>query len=160
MLKRPKRRVGIKIDMTPMVDVAFLLLIFYMTTTTFKPPEKKQITVPSSHSQIDLPDVDILNISVTKEDSIFLEYIVKSEKEVKGKKEAVLDRVYEEANPQTLAETINRIRATQWGYKMRLVIKADRDVRYGTMAAIMDALQEMNIVQFHLVTELDTSPIT
>jgi biopolymer transport protein ExbD len=146
--------------MTPMVDVAFLLLIFYMTTTTFKPPEKKQITVPSSHSQIDLPDVDILNISVTKDDSIFLEYIVKSEKVVKGKKQGVLDRVYEEANPQTLAEIINRIRATQWGYKMRLVIKADRDVRYGTMAAIMEALQEMDIVQFHLVTDLDTSPIT
>jgi biopolymer transport protein ExbD len=160
MLKRPKRRVGVKIDMTPMVDVAFLLLIFYMTTTTFKPPEKKQITVPSSHSQIDLPDVDILNISVTKDDSIFLEYIVKSEKVVKGKKQGVLDRVYEEANPQTLAEIINRIRATQWGYKMRLVIKADRDVRYGTMAAIMEALQEMDIVQFHLVTDLDTSPIT
>ena len=160
MLKRPKRRVGIKIDMTPMVDVAFLLLIFYMTTTTFKPPEKKQITVPSSHSQIDLPDVDILNISVTKDDSIFLEYIVKSEKEVKGKKQGVLDRVYEEANPQTLGEIINRIRATQWGYKMRLVIKADRDVRYGTMAAIMEALQQMDIVQFHLVTELDTEPIT
>jgi biopolymer transport protein ExbD len=160
MLKRPKRRVGVKIDMTPMVDVAFLLLIFYMTTTTFKPPEKKQITVPSSHSQIDLPDVDILNISVTKDDSIFLEYIVKSEKEVKGKKEGVLDRVYEEANPQTLGEIINRIRATQWGYKMRLVIKADRDVRYGTMAAIMEALQQMDIIQFHLVTELDNSPIT
>jgi biopolymer transport protein ExbD len=140
--------------------VAFLLLIFYMTTTTFKPPETKQITVPSSHSQIDLPDVDILNISVTKDDSIFLEYIIKSEKEVKGKKQGVLDRVYEEANPQTLGEIINRIRATQWGYKMRLVIKADRDVRYGTMAAIMEALQQMDIVQFHLVTELDTSPIT
>src|SRR4030067_2766956 len=152
MLKRPKRRVGIKIDMTPMVDVAFLLLIFYMTTTTFKPPEKKQISVPSSHSQIDLPDVDILNMSVTKEDSIFLEYIVKSEKEIKGKKESVLDRMYEEANPQTIANIITRIRATQWGYRMRLVIKADRDVRYGTMASIMDALQKMNIVQVPLGT--------
>ena len=146
--------------MTPMVDVAFLLLIFYMTTTTFKPPEKKQISVPSSHSQIDLPDVDILNISVTKEDSIFLEYIVKSEKEIKGKKESVLDRMYEEANPQTIANIITRIRATQWGYRMRLVIKADRDVRYGTMAAILDALQKMDIVQFHLVTDFDSEPIS
>jgi biopolymer transport protein ExbD len=106
-----------------------------------------------------LPDVDILNISVTKDDSIYLEYIIKSEKEVKGKSESILDRVYEEANPQTLAEIINRIRATQWGFKMRLVIKADRDVRYGTMASIMEALQEMDIVQFHLVTELDTEGI-
>jgi biopolymer transport protein ExbD len=160
MLKHPKRRVGIKIDMTPMVDVAFLLLIFYMTTTTFKPPEKKQISVPASHSQIDLPDVDILNISVTKEDSIYLEYIVKSEKDIKGKKESVLDRVYVEATPQTLEQTIAQIRATQWGYKMRLVIKADRDTRYGTMASIMEALQKMNIVQFHLVTDFDSEPIT
>jgi len=38
MLKK-KRRIGISIDMTPMVDVAFLLLIFFMTTTQFKPPE-------------------------------------------------------------------------------------------------------------------------
>jgi biopolymer transport protein ExbD len=146
--------------MTPMVDVAFLLLIFYMTTTTFKPPEKKQISLPSSHSQLDLPDVDILNISVTKDDSIFLEYIVKTEKDVRGKKEGVLDRMYEEANPQTLAVIITRIRATQWGYRMRLVIKADREVRYGTMAAIMDALQQMDIVQFHLVTDFDSEPIT
>jgi biopolymer transport protein ExbD len=68
--------------------------------------------------------------------------------------------MYEEASPQTLGEIINRIRATQWGYRMRLVIKADRDVRFGTMSAIMDALQQMDIVQFHLVTEFDSEPIT
>jgi len=160
MLRRPKKRIGVSIDMTPMVDIAFLLLIFYMTTTTFKPPEKKQINLPSSHSQIDLPDVDILNISVTEEDSIYLEYIVKSEREIRGKTEGVLDRIYEEASPQNLGEIINRIRATEWGYRMRLVIKADRDVKYGTMDSIMKALQDMNIVQFHLVTEIDNEPIT
>ena len=160
MLKRPKRRVGVKIDMTPMVDVAFLLLIFYMTTTTFKPPEKKQITVPSSHSQIDLPGVDILNISITKEDSIFLEYVIKVEKDIKGSKQGALERMYEEASPLTLADAIGRIRSTQWGYRMRLVIKADKDVRYGTMQSVLDALQDMKIVQFHLVTEFDSEPIS
>ena len=39
MSKKHKRRIGVAIDMTPMVDIAFLLLIFYMTTTQFKPPE-------------------------------------------------------------------------------------------------------------------------
>ena len=42
-IHRPKRRLGIRIDMTPMVDVAFLLLIFFMTTTQFQPPEKDKI---------------------------------------------------------------------------------------------------------------------
>ena len=31
---KKKKRVGVNIDMTPMVDIAFLLSIFYMTTTT------------------------------------------------------------------------------------------------------------------------------
>ena len=39
MLKKPKR-VGISLDMTPLVDIGFLLLIFFMATTVFKPPEK------------------------------------------------------------------------------------------------------------------------
>ena len=47
MLKK-MRRIGIAIDMTPMVDVAFLLLIFFMLTTQFKPPEKDKITLPES----------------------------------------------------------------------------------------------------------------
>ena len=37
-MKRPKtKRVGVKVDMTPMVDVAFLLLTFFMLTTQFRP---------------------------------------------------------------------------------------------------------------------------
>ena len=35
--------------MTPMVDVAFLLLIFYMSTTQFKPPEARAVELPQSH---------------------------------------------------------------------------------------------------------------
>ena len=72
MSKRAKRRVGIIIDMTPMVDVAFLLLIFYMTTTTFKPPESKVVILASSHSEAKLPDKNIISITVSKEDSVFI----------------------------------------------------------------------------------------
>ena len=49
---KPKSRVAIRIDMTPMVDVAFLLLIFFMSTTQFKPPEEVSVTLPSSTSEI------------------------------------------------------------------------------------------------------------
>src|SRR5574341_987187 len=45
-LRRPKRRVGIRIDMTPMVDIAFLLLIFYMVTTIFMQPQAMEISLP------------------------------------------------------------------------------------------------------------------
>ena len=71
-----KRRINIAIDMTPMVDIAFLLLIFYMTTTSFKPPEKFEVVLPPSESQYNMPDADIINITVNKEDEIFLEYVI------------------------------------------------------------------------------------
>ena len=46
-----KRRINISIDMTPMVDIAFLLLIFYMTTTSFKPPEKFEVVHIRRHDE-------------------------------------------------------------------------------------------------------------
>lgn len=45
-LRRPKRRISILIDMTPMVDIAFLLLIFYMVTTVFAMPQAMEINLP------------------------------------------------------------------------------------------------------------------
>jgi biopolymer transport protein ExbD len=47
-LKRPKRRISIRIDMTPMVDIAFLLLIFYMVSTIFSEPQAMEINLPPS----------------------------------------------------------------------------------------------------------------
>src|SRR5213596_2362003 len=64
MLKK-KRRIGVSIDMTPMVDVAFLLLIFFMCTTQFKPPDKDKITLPESNSEAKSPESDIITIAVT-----------------------------------------------------------------------------------------------
>ena len=40
-----KKRVSIRIDMTPLVDVAFLLLTFFMLTTVFKPAEEVEIKI-------------------------------------------------------------------------------------------------------------------
>lgn len=43
---RKKSRVALRIDMTPMVDIAFLLVIFFMTTTRFREPQAIEITLP------------------------------------------------------------------------------------------------------------------
>src|SRR5512137_269996 len=71
MLKK-MRRIGIKIDMTPMVDVAFLLLIFFMTTTTFKPPERVSVTLPGSKSEIHVPETNTIILTVNKAGEIFI----------------------------------------------------------------------------------------
>src|SRR5262249_59746810 len=79
MLKK-KRRIGISIDMTPMVDVAFLLLIFFMTTTQFQPPEKDRIDLPKSSSDLKAPESDIITITVTKDGRMGMDYRAHGEK--------------------------------------------------------------------------------
>ncbi len=156
MLKKMKRRVDIKLDMTPMVDIAFLLLIFYMATTSFKPPEKLHVSLPASHSEIKLPESDMIYVTVTKEDSILVEYITKQKVVREGEEVSEPVRHYEEATPYTLPMVITHIRGTVPGaLSWFVVIKADKDVSYGTMSSIMNALQDIKISKFSLVTEME-----
>ena len=62
---RPKRRVGIRIDMTPMVDVAFLLLIFFMVTTVFRTPQALEINLPPDKDiQVEVAESKVLTVRV------------------------------------------------------------------------------------------------
>src|SRR5688572_29103065 len=67
---KPKRT-GLRIDMTAMVDVAFLLLTFFMLTATFKPPEEP-VDLPSSHAEVRVPGTDLMTITITEEGRILL----------------------------------------------------------------------------------------
>jgi biopolymer transport protein ExbD len=73
-LRRPKRRVGVRIDMTPMVDIAFLLLIFYMVTTIFSAPQSMEIVLPPKESGAPpqpLPESNVLQLMVDSDGNIF-----------------------------------------------------------------------------------------
>ena len=164
MAKKGKRRVGVLIDMTPMVDIAFLLLIFYMTTTQFKPPEKQQVTLPESQSQYMVPLSDIINVTVNKEDQIFLEYIanyIAVKDTMIGEQrlsagDTTLLREYVEVEPRTLNQEFLGVQKKFLEKRINpmVIVKADRGSRYGTVKKIMDTLQDININRFSLMTEI------
>ncbi|MEI6595096.1 MAG: biopolymer transporter ExbD [Bacteroidota bacterium] len=64
-------RKSTSVDMTAMTDVAFLLLTFFMLATKFKPDEPVIVDTPSSISETKLPDVDMMMISIDKENRVF-----------------------------------------------------------------------------------------
>jgi hypothetical protein len=56
MSKKPSKGGAPALDMTPMVDLAFLLVTFFMLTASFKMAEPVAVDPPSSIGQVDLPD--------------------------------------------------------------------------------------------------------
>lgn len=146
-----KRRIGIRIDMTPMVDIAFLLLIFYMATTQFKPPEARAVELPKSHSQIQLPDKDIINITVTKYDSIYVDIMDTRNIVLDGVETMSTVRVVTTVTPQTVANSINRARAKNM--RALVVIKADKKASFGIMQDVMKSMQENSLERFLIITE-------
>lgn len=154
MLKKRKRRVGVVLDMTPMVDIAILLLIFYMSTTQFKPPQTREVTLPVSHSQIQLPDKDVINITVTDMDSVFVDAIMEVKGEgPNGEPITTKERVYEETNEDNVGSTINKFRTKLM--RALIVIRADRDASYGVIQKVMDNMVENKLKTFQIVTELE-----
>lgn len=68
-------------DMTPFVDVAFLILSFFMLATKFKPPEPVQITTPGSVNSAKLPESNAVMIIVDSANRVF--FSVLSQKDEK-----------------------------------------------------------------------------
>jgi biopolymer transport protein ExbD len=151
MLKK-KRRIGIAIDMTPMVDVAFLLLIFFMCTTQFKPPEKDKITLPESNSEAKSPESDIITIAVTKKKP---EYGNQSGVTVIYRRggEEVHQEIAADQVRDAMGSVLSRARAANPG--ARIIVKMDKDAPYGVMADLMPALQSAKASRFNVQTELE-----
>jgi biopolymer transport protein ExbD len=154
MPKFKPHRQGVRIDMTPLVDVAFLLLTFFMLTTQFKPQEEVSIVLPSSHSENKLPESDVLTINLAQDGRIFLGVdsqilrgrLFGKENELKASVQVEKGQL---ANYLVQARTMNP--------KLRTVIKGDREAEYGSAEDIMEILQKTQITRFNLVTDLARS---
>jgi len=132
------RRVRIHTDMTPLVDIAFLLLIFFMSTTQFKPPEAVAVDLPASTSEIHVPETGTIILTITRAGEIFLST------------ERVLD-----AQAVLPSDLMNAIVTWRGMYPDAVVIvKGDRDAPFGIMADVMDTLAEAKTLRFNLMTDL------
>ena len=61
-----------EINAGSMADIAFLLLIFFMSTTQFKPPEHVAVRLPASTSEIHVPETNTIILTVNREGRMFI----------------------------------------------------------------------------------------
>ena len=149
MAGRPKRTLANIHDTTPMVDIAFLLLIFYMATTQFKPKEAEPVALAMSTSEIKVPDKGIINITVNKYDAIFVEYIIKDSET------GEIIRKSPEVTLRSLEYHLGTARKDLGNPE--IIVKADRECSYGAMRNLMNTLQDMSIDHFSLMTDMKIS---
>lgn len=131
-LRRPKRRIGIRIDMTPMVDIAFLLLIFYMVTTIFSAPQSMEIVLPpkdADKTKIELKESNVLQLLVDNDGNIF--WFNKTA-----------------ANPMELPQYLPSqelrqflIKKNQENPSLVTVIRLEKDAKFDNMVYIFDEIQ-------------------
>ncbi|MFI5251022.1 MAG: ExbD/TolR family protein [Bacteroidota bacterium] len=152
MPKFKKPRINIRVDMTPMVDVAFLLLTFFMLTTQFRPPEEVTIVLPKSHSQFKLPESDVMIVTISKDNRIFLGLdSQKMRARVFGEENQLRAEI--EVDVKILGNLLMKARSAN--PKLRTVVKGDKEADYGLAEDVMDILQKTNITRFNLVTDLE-----
>lgn len=132
-----RKRIAIRIDMTAMCDVAFLLLIFFMSTTQFKPPEAVAVRLPASSSEIHIPETNTIVLTVTRDGRI----LISSE----------LGTDAQELERGNLVDAIVAWRGRN--PDAVVVVKGDRDADFGTVSDLMNALAEAKTLRFNLMTD-------
>jgi biopolymer transport protein ExbD len=133
---KKKRRVAVRIDMTPMVDVAFLLLTFFMLTTTMNRPQTMEINLPpDSKTKVEVAQSSLLTLLVNEKGDIYYYVGMGLEPPVK---------VSFADLRKTLAQKL------QENPKLVTLIKIDRKGKYHMMVDIMDQLNLANITRFSL----------
>lgn len=126
------RRLGIRIDMTPMVDVAFLLLTFFMLTTSMNRPQTMEINWPPP-VKIEVQETNVLTLRVKDDGSIYwnIAHDPPQKVEYKDFRKMMAQR-------------------TQQNPKLVTLLKIDRKGKYHTMVDIMDEMNEANVTRFSL----------
>jgi biopolymer transport protein ExbD len=131
---RKRRRIGVRIDMTPMVDIAFLLLIFFMVTTVFRRPLAMEINMPKPGAKVEVPEKNVMTVFVDKDDSVLMKLGTAPFTSVPWDS---LEPKFEEnvkANPDLI-----------------VLAKIHREARYDDMVNMMDILEDAKLDRFSVV---------
>jgi biopolymer transport protein ExbD len=72
MARAKIKRGSTSVDMTPMCDVAFLLLTFFILAAQFKPTAAVEVNPPSSVSNKVAPEKNFLNVTISKDNKVYL----------------------------------------------------------------------------------------
>jgi biopolymer transport protein ExbD len=136
------KKTSTRIDMTPMVDLAFLLLTFFILTTTLSKPQTMEITMPEKlkpdDKQPEMNEKHVLTLVLGENDKVYW-YVGITNPEVK-RADFSKDGIR-----KVLLQKKSEIR------EMIVLIKALDESKYRNMVDILDEMSISNIQRYAIV---------
>jgi len=126
----------VNINMTPLIDVVFLLLIFFMVSTTFDTTSQLKIRLPEASQDESVLPPKKLNLLIDAKGNFFL-----NSRELTNNKSATLRAALE----RTMA-----------GIKLPIVIQSDATSPVQSLVTAMDVVAKLGLSQVSIAT---TNPI-
>lgn len=133
---KKKSKASSEIPSSSLADMAFLLLIFFMVSTTFRKDQPRDVTVPEAAAtqRLDTPRKHILHIYVEPNGDIYIN-----------------DRL---TPPAQVSNTVGPLYAES-GRRLVMVLRADREVPYRVINAVQEELQEASATHLTFYTDLE-----
>lgn len=154
--RKHSKRIGFHLDMTPMVDVAFLLLTFFMLTTTFSKSNTMEINIPPEAVEVKVAESNVMTLRISDD---FKAYCSLGEEAPRSMP------LYDSGDTGQMALS-GQLRSllrqqTAANEKMVIVVKISGKARYKHLVDIIDELNLMKIGRFSLddFTEQDALEI-
>ncbi len=131
---RPKRRDNVDLDITPLIDVVFLLLIFFMVSTTFEKESEISITLPEASEEITSPKPDAVEVAIDAEGRVYINERSLLNSQLITIREAIRDAMHDLDEPP-------------------VIISADAKASYQMVVRVMDAARQLDLTKITFVTQ-------
>jgi biopolymer transport protein ExbD len=141
MLKRHEIPADTSINMTPLMDVIFQLLVFFVLTSSLVRPTQIELQLPESTTGVKSPDSQGLVICFR----------------VVGQKPVITINAEPVADMDSLVPALRILRGDPQKPQARLDIQIDRTVQYQDVVRLMDAARDTGFPKFSLQTLAPTS---
>jgi biopolymer transport protein ExbD len=127
----------VEVNLTPLIDVVFLLLIFFMVTTTFDRHARLKVSLPESSAKASQQQAEPLVLSIDAKGNYFLN-----------------DRQLINRQLDTLKQALQKtIGQDKKDYKdVALVLRADANTPHQSVVRAMDAASQLGLSRLSIAT--------
>ena len=124
------------VELTPLIDVVFLLLIFFMVSTTFIRETQLKIDLPEAAGELQEIEEDIIEIAVDRRGDY-----------------SVNDRLLVNNEIGTLVRALEKVLKASDGQPSRLIITADANATHQSVVRAMDAAGRVGLSRISITTQ-------